>query len=41
MRALDGVVAVVFRCGSCLAIEALLWIDCVRVCDRVDGALPS
>jgi hypothetical protein len=41
MRALDGVVVVVFLCGSCLAIEALLWTDCVRVCDLVEGALPS
>jgi len=41
MRALDGVVVFMFLCGSCLAMEALLCIDCVRVCDRVDGALPS
>lgn len=41
MRALDGVAVVELFCGSCLAIEALLWTDCVRVCDLVDGALPS
>lgn len=28
-------------CGSGLAAGGLLCVDCVRVCDRVDGALPS
>jgi hypothetical protein len=41
IRAVDGMFAGVLLCGSCLAIEALLWTDCVRVCDLVDGALPS
>jgi hypothetical protein len=39
-RAVDGVIDVPFG-GSGLAAGALLCIDCVRVCERVDGALPS
>jgi len=39
-RATDGV-EIAPRCASGLAEVVVLWTDCVRVCDLVDGALVS